>query len=742
MHLPHSISDEDLRDQNYRRDDKVSRKHPLFRQTQANYQDRSGYYDDSYPPPPPPPPQFQGYNPPPGVPWRSPYYSYGHYPMEFEPDSYGRRYYPHYRGPPPPQVVNNPYVPPFHGHHPPPFSLKPWENRDVYPKHSLDRNNEEVRKSPSSSRHQSNGEMKLSPLNGIGSDMAKSDKLAYREQLDKQVEEKKQRELKEKFAKENYDKKRDSEIYDPFGKGGCGAPVRDQHGNLIADLKQMRKINEARLSNSSPRFSYVLKENTAGNEIQQSHPVSPQATVPIATVPILTYEKKDEENAKKMAKEKYKEDLQQQMKEKELIKQKEKELQKIEEEKALEQLERDRKRLHEEYLKELEQQRMKEEEARQKNEAIKREAEMKRQIAIMKQKQEVLKEEAERRSLANKRLSDKISEGLNHSYERTLSPPVPALRHKMKQNPNLALAKTTPTVPKITVPTPTVPTITTDVVEQNSFRSSSPPVPALRKRLSKNLETHNSSEHQPVAEAVARNSLHEAVKESSSGSEQSELLLQLGAIRMHLQAELARQGSLPRHLDIFERAKQQKPKIVAPEVTRTGDNTTAAIREFNKLKYNNSTQRREFIEAFPDTPDSESTLELQQTALLRHQSELNRRAARNNSLTSDTVYISLGAKNPFHDALSGNNHEPVQRPQGFRKTQEKHVSSPSLDSLSTLEMDNMAARNEERRKRLDTILNGGTKSDHQNCTVPLRDTLFTRQSEKSLDCDTQHLPIN
>ena len=32
--------------------------------------------------------------------------------------------------------------------------------------------------------------------------------------------------------------------YDPFGKGGGGAPVRDINGRLMTDLRQMKTVND------------------------------------------------------------------------------------------------------------------------------------------------------------------------------------------------------------------------------------------------------------------------------------------------------------------------------------------------------------------------------------------------------------------------------------------------------------------------------------------------------------------
>nr|KAG8539750.1 hypothetical protein GDO81_020418 [Engystomops pustulosus] len=70
--------------------------------------------------------------------------------------------------------------------------------------------------------------------------------LSYQEELERQIREKNDRRRKEKEEKERYDAKLEAEMknYNPWGKGGGGAPLKDQKGNLITDLKQMHKYNE------------------------------------------------------------------------------------------------------------------------------------------------------------------------------------------------------------------------------------------------------------------------------------------------------------------------------------------------------------------------------------------------------------------------------------------------------------------------------------------------------------------
>lgn len=51
-----------------------------------------------------------------------------------------------------------------------------------------------------------------------------------------QIEERQERRRREKEEKERYDAKLEAEMkaYEPWGRGGAGAPLRDDRGNLIS----------------------------------------------------------------------------------------------------------------------------------------------------------------------------------------------------------------------------------------------------------------------------------------------------------------------------------------------------------------------------------------------------------------------------------------------------------------------------------------------------------------------------
>jgi hypothetical protein len=75
----------------------------------------------------------------------------------------------------------------------------------------------------------------------------------YQEELQRQVQEKALAKQREKEIQNNLDKKmaHESIVYNPFGKGGGGAPIRDKDGNILADLSQVKaELNSHRENNN------------------------------------------------------------------------------------------------------------------------------------------------------------------------------------------------------------------------------------------------------------------------------------------------------------------------------------------------------------------------------------------------------------------------------------------------------------------------------------------------------------
>lgn len=83
---------------------------------------------------------------------------------------------------------------------------------------------------------------------------------SYKEQLERQIAEDKERKEKAKKAADAYDLKveKQAEIYDPFGKGGAGAPIKTVSGNIVTDLRKLRAHNE--LNSNNPTSLHAIPE--------------------------------------------------------------------------------------------------------------------------------------------------------------------------------------------------------------------------------------------------------------------------------------------------------------------------------------------------------------------------------------------------------------------------------------------------------------------------------------------------
>uniref|UniRef100_A0A096MEV4 Centrosome and spindle pole associated protein 1a n=1 Tax=Poecilia formosa TaxID=48698 RepID=A0A096MEV4_POEFO len=75
--------------------------------------------------------------------------------------------------------------------------------------------------------------------------------LSYRDALKQQIQEQQERRRLEREERERLEAQLEADMknHEPWGRGGGGAPLRDSTGNLIADLKQMHKLNEEAYSN-------------------------------------------------------------------------------------------------------------------------------------------------------------------------------------------------------------------------------------------------------------------------------------------------------------------------------------------------------------------------------------------------------------------------------------------------------------------------------------------------------------
>ena len=601
-------------------------------------------------------------------------------------------------------------------------------------------------------------------------DRSPESKAAYREELRRQMEEKRVKEERIKLEQEKYEErlKRDIQEYDPWGKGGGGAPNQDFDGNVITDLRKMRKENATNLLNGSP--------STSPRSTNVNHPetVNRPETKSRQRPPTR-------ENVPPKPKLSYKEELQQQIAEKERVKQLEKEKQKIEEEKELVRLEKQRIKLQEEYERELAQQRAKEEEARRKNEAIRQEAEEKRIAALKKREEEEIREIKQR---PPQKPPTPIVVYEPPTEFRSSSPPVPALRAKTTTSPSKLVISTSPTKEiRATIP------------------PQSPPVPALRHKTD---HPPNVLLQQERYLHVENNqpTIHTSKVAEKQVDEQMDVLKQLSRMRQEFENEqkkIHRQLSgvsststvsapvRPRRVakDVF----QKKPTVPFPAVVDTVKAPLpGAVQnpsdEFNDLKYKRTSSRLSFMKKYPAPPKSESALDIQQDALLRHQErdlaklrsdrsmDLLQTDTKTQQSGSTTLLSSQGQQtnssrmdlfgdkslledtNSLANTVQSKLH--VTQPQGMDT--KPSLSRPpshgtvSVASIATLDVENIAARNEERMRRLDAILSSNS-SDTADPETVIRKFLEKRDhsvllpqkrrvSEASLDADTRMCPVH
>ena len=96
---------------------------------------------------------------------------------------------------------------------------------------------------------------------------ARQKKAAYQRELDEQVRlkaEAKEREKRERFERDARER-REIARYDPWGKGGGGAPMRDQGGNVVTNLKDLRDdYNERQLNPGMPPPDYHYDPRSPG----------------------------------------------------------------------------------------------------------------------------------------------------------------------------------------------------------------------------------------------------------------------------------------------------------------------------------------------------------------------------------------------------------------------------------------------------------------------------------------------
>uniref|UniRef100_A0A8C3TW17 Centrosome and spindle pole associated protein 1 n=1 Tax=Catharus ustulatus TaxID=91951 RepID=A0A8C3TW17_CATUS len=194
--------------------------------------------------------------------------------------------------------------------------------------------------------------------------------LSYQQELQQQIREREERRKQEREEKEKLEA--EMRNYNPWGRGGGGAPLKDAEGNLITDLNIMHKRNEEAYHNPEARL-YEDKRAIVDLSLASSRPENSEASTnkiagiafaqasPFARGNVFG-EPPSPEQLKRQ--ESYKNFLRLQIEEKRRREEAEREKLRMEEEKEEKRLAEQRMRIQKAYEEELEEKRRKDEEER------------------------------------------------------------------------------------------------------------------------------------------------------------------------------------------------------------------------------------------------------------------------------------------------------------------------------------------------------------------------------------------
>ncbi|XP_043837354.1 centrosome and spindle pole-associated protein 1 isoform X4 [Dromiciops gliroides] len=569
---------------------------------------------------------------------------------------------------------------------------------------------------------------------------------SYQYDLLQQIREREARRRKEREEKEEYEAKLEAEMrsYNPWGKGGGGAPLRDARGNLITDLNRMHRQNIDAYHNPDARthedkravvsldqnLATTNAENLEDSANTNSGPVgtqnSPFARGNIFGEPLTELQIKQQEA--------YKNFLRFQIEEKKQREEAERERQRREEEKEEKRLTEQRARIQQEYEEEQEKKREKEEEQRLKNEELIRLAEERRKEAERKKKEEDKKHDLQLQHYYERK--NPVEEQMTRK-SRSPSPAVPALQNRIKG--------------KVHRP----PSVASTVIhDRPRSRVQSPPVPARKNQLRADEEKKN-----------VINELSEMRKQLRS--EERRLQGKLLQVDGDDERSVRKREKYP--MDIFDMARFRLQAPVRRPSSKGLDPTAQNIRDFNFLKDMDSETRVDLRYMYPESPKDDQTLEIQQQALLREQQKrLNRLRMRENAevdldaspginlrdtrmprnetrdflknslLESESAFIGtngeryspleddplpsqrlLSARERRRNQIKGlesvvcmDNFHPNVQPDGF-----------SLKSVSSINVDQLRIRNEERMRRLNELQKKPIDTDDEVSLVDPDDIL-------------------
>ncbi|XP_077864371.1 centrosome and spindle pole-associated protein 1-like [Saccoglossus kowalevskii] len=550
------------------------------------------------------------------------------------------------------------------------------------------------------------GDEQLSPRH-------QQDPKSYQQELLEQMRERELKRKKEKEEEDRYNRKLEAEArsYDPWGKGGGGAPMKDVKGNIVADLRQLHNINEGvsgsgtgqlysdvPLPNVSPRPSYNpgingQSEQPPTLELSAAFADASKPTFARGNVWNLENEDPNKIAQGKTAQDSYKDYLQQQVDEKRRRDAEEKEKIRLEEEREEKRLQAEREKMQKEFEEEQERQRRKEEEARLRNEQLILAAEDKRKEIERQRREEENRRLEEMRRNEDEERQKKYAE----NAARVASPPIPTLRNKAEEFDEIPVHVDKSVTPE-TVYNP-----------RNGRLTNSPPIPSSRSRVGDNKDVIH-------ALSAMRRQLH---------SEQKRIQQQLENREYDAYDPVpgARYRKRTPQVDVFEMARNKE--AVYPRRTSTEPANTNTVAEFTELKHRNGKSRQEFRSLYPEHPNSNSTLETQQNALIQQQEEKLNAIRRGRITTAQDMPsmrpldLGLGRESPsmplpsesaFVNANTGETEIPS--PLGYKpssarqRRRARDIPSPSLKqadplgSVTSFDVDALASKNKERLRKL------------------------------------------
>ncbi|XP_039102905.1 centrosome and spindle pole-associated protein 1 isoform X5 [Hyaena hyaena] len=563
---------------------------------------------------------------------------------------------------------------------------------------------------------------------------------SYQEALQQQIREREERRKREREEKEDYEAKLEAEMrsYNPWGRGGGGAPLRDAAGDLITDLNSMHRQNIDAYHNPGVRtyedkkavvsldqnlatsHAENLEDSANKNSGNMQTQSSPFARGNIFCEPPTELQIKQQEL--------YKNFLRFQIEEKKQREEAERERLRIAEEKEEKRLAEQRARIQQEYEEEQEKKREREEEQRLKNEELIRLAEERRKEAERKKKEE---EEKHNLQLQHYYARENLI-GEETKRLRQPSPVIPALQNRIAS--------------KLQRP-PSVDSIVSSFIQESSTsRAQSPPVPARRNQLR--------------AEEEKKNVIME-LSEMRKQLRSEERRLQGRLLHMDSDDETHIRKREKNPMDVFDMARHRLQAPVRRQSPKGSDATTFQnIHDFNELKDRDSETRVDLKCMYPDPPRDHHTLEIQQQALLREQQRrLSRlrtqegaavdldavptakvrehRMLREDAddflktslLESDSAFI--GAYGETYPAIEDDPlPPPSQLPSARERRRNKvkrlgfdnsHPNIPpdglSLKSVSSINIDQLRMRNEERMRRLNELQNKPVNTDEESSLV-------------------------